>query len=93
MTFFNDEIKQFNGLWKGGYFMGDPFNPVGRSCYEDMGYISIIHAIYQVCIRPYIKNNTTVLEIDQGRGAWTKTMLNAKEIWYLYALSAEYNRF
>ncbi|HDY88004.1 MAG TPA: hypothetical protein ENH82_07825 [bacterium] len=93
MTFFNDEIKQFNGLWKGGYFMGDPFNPVGRSCYEDMGYISIIHAIYQVCIRPYIKNNTTVLEIDQGRGAWTKTMLTAKEIWCRDALSAEYNKF
>jgi phospholipid N-methyltransferase len=88
-----NEIKQFSSLWKGGYFAGDPLEPVGKSQYGDMGYISSQHAIYQVCIRPYVKSNTRVLEIGPGRGAWTKTMLNAKEIWCLDALSAEYNRF
>jgi len=93
------EIKQFSefwmskDIWKGGYCEGDPLDPVGESSYDEMGYISVLHAVYQVCIRPYIKPDTVVLEIGAGRGAWTKTMLGAKKIWCLDALPAEYNHF
>lgn len=46
-----------------------------------------------MCIRPYVKENSVVLEIGPGRGAWTKTFLKAREIWCLDALSAEHNKF
>ena len=88
-----NEIEFFSDLWKGGYYSGDPMDPVGRSDYGDMGYISVHHATYQVCIRPYVGPDKFVLEIGPGRGSWTQTMLNAKEIWCLDALSAEHNKF
>lgn len=66
---------------------------VGASSYKEMGYLSVLHAIYQVCIRHYILSETIVLEIGPGRGTWTKTMLGAKDIWCLDALSAEHNKF
>ena len=88
-----DEIKRFEGLWRGGYFEGDPLDPLSRSTYFQMGFISILHAIYQACVKPYITPDTVVLEIGPGRGAWTKTMLPAKEIWCLDALSADHNGF
>jgi hypothetical protein len=88
-----EQTKSFAGLWRGGYYSGDPLDPVGVSDYRDLGYISVHHATYQVCIRPYVDPDTVVLEIGPGRGSWTKTMLDAKEIWCLDALSAEYNQF
>jgi len=87
------EIKSFDGLWEGGYYEGNPLNYLGRSAYGSYGYISFLHAIYLRCIKPYINSETVALEIGPGRGAWTKAMLESKEVWVLDALSAEYNQF
>lgn len=64
---------------------------MGPSKYRRIGYISILHAVYLACIKPYINSESIVLEIGPGRGAWTKTMLNAREIWCMDAKSREDN--
>lgn len=87
-----DHFESFESIWRGGYFEGNPMDPVGPSKYRRIGYISILHAVYQVCIKPYIYSDTIALEIGQGRGAWTKTMLGAREVWCLDAKSREDNR-
>jgi len=87
------EIASFSNLWKGGYYEGDPLNPMSISSYGVLGYISSLYAIYLTCIKPYINENSVVCEIGCGRGAWTKTFLNAKEVWCLDVLSAEHNIF
>ena len=88
-----EEIASFEGLWKGGYYEGDPLDPLSRSTFGDYGYVSVLYATYLACIKPYITAETRALELGPGRGAWTKTMLSAKEVWTLDALSAEYNGF
>ena len=88
-----DEIAEFDGLWDGGYFEGDPLDPLGRSGYRKYGYISILHATYLRCIKPYVNAGTVALEIGPGRGGWTKALLPAREVWALDALSAEHNGF
>jgi hypothetical protein len=87
------ELETFAKLWRGGYLEGDPLDPLGASSYADMGYISVLHATYQVCIKPFVTGEARVLEIGPGRGAWTRTMLGAREVWCLDALSAEHNGF
>ena len=89
----SEKIASFEGLWEGGYYEGDPLEPLTKSTYGNYGYMSVLHATYLRCIKSYIKPETTALEIGPGRGAWTKAMLGAKEIWTLDALSAEYNQF
>jgi hypothetical protein len=86
-------VALWEGFWRGGYYEGDPFDPFGQSSYAQMGFMSVLHAIYQVCIRPNITPDTRVLEIGPGRGAWTKAMLAAKEIWCLDVNTAEHNGF
>ena len=87
------ELKSFQDLWRGGYHEGDPLQPMSRSTYRSLGFMSILHATYLRCIRPYVNSQTVALEIGPGRGAWTRTMLAAREVWVLDALSAEHNRF
>jgi methyltransferase family protein len=89
----SEEIGSFEGIWEDGYFEGDPLDPLGKSTYGSYGFMSVLHATYLRCIKPYIRSETVALEIGPGRGAWTKTMLGAKEVWALDALSAEHNRF
>jgi hypothetical protein len=72
--------ENFSALWDGGYFEGDPLDPMGRSAYTRLGYMSVLHATYLCCIKPYVHADSTVLEIGAGRGAWARTMLNAKEV-------------
>lgn len=86
------ELASFGGVWRRGYFEGDPLDPVGLSGYGEFGYISCLHAVYLSCIRPYVTPESTVLEVGPGRGAWTRTMLSAKEIWCLDAKSRHENR-
>jgi hypothetical protein len=83
----------FSKLWKGGFYTGDPMDPVAQTSLRDFGYISSLYAIYRYCIRPYIQSDTVAVEIGPGRGAWTRAMLPGKEIWCLDALSAEHNHF
>jgi hypothetical protein len=88
-----DELASFQTLWRGGYFEGDPLNPLAPSAYSQLNYISILHATYLRCIKPYVNDRTTALEIGPGRGAWTRCMLSAKEIAALDALPASHNQF
>jgi hypothetical protein len=87
------ELMSFKHLWKGGYFEGDPLTPLGRSSYGQLNYISVLHATYLRCIKPYIDSASVVLEIGPGKGAWTKCMLSAKEVWALDALPEANNGF
>ena len=73
-----EEIASFEGLWKGGYYEGDPLDPLSRSTFGNYGYVSVLYATYLACIKPYITAETRALELGPGRGAWTKTMLSAK---------------
>ena len=88
-----DELKSFEVLWKGGYFGGDPLNPMAKSDYGQLGFMSVLYATYLRCIKPYINNNTVSLEIGPGRGAWTKALLPSKEVYALDALPEEHNQF
>jgi hypothetical protein len=86
-------IRPFKKIWQGGYYEGNPLEPLSYSNYHIAGYVSVLHAVYLTCIKPYVSSSTKVLEIGPGRGAWTKTFLNASEVWCLDALSAEHNHF
>lgn len=88
-----NEILSFKNMWEGGYYEGDPMDSMSYSSYNVWGYMSILHVTYLICVKPYITKDTIALEIGPGRGAWTRTMLDAKEIWCLDALSAEHNNF
>jgi len=88
-----DELRFFKDLWKDGYYEGDPLNPLTKSSYGRWNYMSVLHATYLRCIKPYVNSETIALEIGPGKGAWTKALLPSKEIWVLDALSAEHNCF
>lgn len=89
------EISDFTSEWPGGYFEGDPRDPFASSSYLSLGYISVLHATYLACIKPHVTNDTTVLEIGPGRGAWTKAILelSPKAIWAVDAASDEHSGF
>jgi len=89
----SDEVKAFPRIWGGGYFEGDQLDPLAHSTYGRIGYISVLHATYLRCIKPYIHKDTVALELGPGRGAWTKALLPAREIYALDALSEEFNHF
>lgn len=88
-----NELDSFHGLWKSGYFEGDPLNPLATSSYKQLGFMSILHATYLRCVKPYVNGQTVSLEIGPGRGAWTKALLPSKEVYALDALPEEHNRF
>jgi len=89
------ELAAFHDTYLGGYSEGDPLDPMTPSGYMDAGYISILHACYLVCIRPFVGRSTRVLEIGPGRGSWTRCFLasGAARIDCVDAMSAERNRF
>lgn len=91
----SNEIKSFKDVWKGGYFESEVLDPVGYSTFGPLGYVSSLHALYLMTIKPYINSKTTVLEIGPGRGAFTKAILKCapREIICLDAKSAEDNKF
>lgn len=88
----NRELASFEGLWPGGYWAADPLDPHG-SVLGIFGQIGTSHATYLRCIKPYVSANSRVLEIGPGRGAWTRTLLQAEAVHCLDALSAEHNAF
>lgn len=87
------ELESFRTIWKDGYFEGNPLDPLSWSSYGPIGFMSGLHATFLRCIKPYLNEKTVAIEIGPGRGAWTKALLPAKEIYVLDALSAEHNRF
>jgi hypothetical protein len=86
------QLRDFEKAWEGGFFSGDPLDEMA-SPYGLFGYTSVLHVVYLACIRQYIAPEVVALEIGPGRGAWTRTLLGAKEVWAVDALSAEHNRF
>jgi hypothetical protein len=91
----SEELKTFSKVWEGGYFEGEVLDPVGYSTYGPLGYISILHALYLISIKPFVNKESIVLEIGPGRGAFTKAILsqNPREVWCLDAASAEQTSF
>jgi len=87
------ELFRAAELWDGGYFDSDPLNPVGWSSYGTTGFISVYHATYLACIKPYVNASTVAMEIGPGRGAWTKAILSqgADRIYALDVQSRETN--
>ena len=90
---FYDELRSFDDRFEGGYFEGDPLNPLARSSYGQLGFLSTLHVTYLLCIKPYVNDATVSLEIGPGRGAWTKLLLPSQEVYALDAKPAEDNRF
>jgi hypothetical protein len=90
-----DFFRQFSELWPGGYFEGDPRDPLGQSTYGICGFNSSLFTTYVACIRPYVGANTTALEIGPGRGAWSKCILErgAKHLYAVDAAPAEHTKF
>ena len=85
-------LEAFEGVWEGGFYAGDPLDPT-QSPFGPLGYVGVPYAIVLRCIRPYVGAETVALEIGPGRGAYTRALLPARELWCLDALSAEHNRF
>lgn len=88
-------LEQFQETWEGGYYEGDPMDPMGASSYGLYGYVGTLHAVYLACIRPYVEKDTVALEIGPGRGAWSKTILarNCKRLYAVDAAPAEHTHF
>src|SRR6516162_10491916 len=80
------ELESVQNKWHGGYLEGHPLDPMAPSAYQQLGYISMLHASYLRCIKPYIKPQTVVLELGPGRGAWTQCLLGSKVVYALDAL-------
>lgn len=87
------ELGSFQSIWQGGYFEGDPLDPMTQSGISRLGYMNTLHVVYLACIKPYVTSETVALEIGPGRGAWTKALLPAREVWAVDALPAEHNGF
>ena len=92
------EKSFFANQWPGGYCEGNPLDPKSKSSYDKFGVgtfdgYSVLYQTYKACIEPYINPESVVLEIGPGRGCWTKTMLQAKEIWVLEAQPAKWTGF
>jgi hypothetical protein len=80
-------LATFTTVWKGGYYEGNPLDAMSPSSYGVVGYNSILYTTYLACIRPYVTESSTVLEIGPGRGAWTKAIL-ARQPRKIYAVDA-----
>jgi len=90
-----DFLQKFRNVWPGGFAEGAPLDPMGSSYYGVYGYNSILYTIYRVCIRPYITQDTVVLEIGPGRGAWTQTFLkeNCLKVYAVDVADPEHTHF
>jgi hypothetical protein len=85
---------EMQGLWKGGYWEGDPLDPHSSSSYPgETATMSILHATYLRCIRPYVKVGHTALEIGPGRGAWTNCLLDFTKVWAVDVLPISETEF
>jgi SAM-dependent methyltransferase len=86
------ERESFFKVWQGGYYEGNPLDPYTESSYS-RDKVSILYLTYKVCIEPYIHQNTKVMDVGCGQGAWTKCMLKSNDVWALDALPADTNNF
>lgn len=88
-------LQRFKSAFPGGYFEGDPLDPMAPSTYGVYGYNSILYTVYSACIRPYITPESVVLEIGPGRGAWSKAILhrNCRKLYAVDVADPEHTRF
>lgn len=88
-------LSGFSRIWCGGYYEGDPRDPLGHSYYGVFGWHSSLYLTYLACIRPYVKPGGVVVEIGPGRGAWTKAIaeLGPRRIYAVDAVPAEHSGF
>jgi len=88
-------LSSFSRIWRGGYYEGDPRDPMSRSSYGIFGWHSSLYLTYLACIKPYIAPDSVVIEIGPGRGAWTKAIaeLNPRRIYAVDAVPAEHSGF
>jgi cyclopropane fatty-acyl-phospholipid synthase-like methyltransferase len=88
-------FDKFSRVWPGGYFEGNPLDPMAVSSFGVYGYNSVLYTVYLACIRNYVNSRTTVLEIGPGRGAWTRTFLErgCKKVYAVDAAPAEHTGF
>jgi hypothetical protein len=88
-------LSRFSDIWEGGYFEGDPLDPMTASSYGIFGYYSCLYVVYLCCIKPFITSHTVVLEIGPGRGAWTKAIAgcNPAHIYAVDVVSPEHSGF
>lgn len=88
-------LDQFSQAWEGGYYEGDPQDPMSESTYGVYGYNSCLYTVLLACIRPYVGIGSTVLEIGPGRGAWSKAILtySPSKLTVVDAAPAEYTNF
>jgi hypothetical protein len=85
---------EFHRAWPDGYYEGDPLDPHGLSSYQGAeSAMSVLHATYLRCIKPYINRHVKAIEIGCGRGTWSGCMLGAKELWCIDVQSAEQTKF
>ena len=85
------EIESQLDIWKGGYREGDPLDPMSKSNYWQLGWVSFVHVTYRLSIKPFVGPDTKALEIGCGGGAWSKAIagLSPKELCCVDVLSAE----
>lgn len=88
-------LEGFKRAFRGGYFEGDPRDPMAASAYGIYGYNSVLYTIYSACIRPYITEETVVLQVGPGRGAWSKTFLhrNCRKLYAVDVADPEHSHF
>lgn len=82
-------------IWGGGYREGDPLDPLSASKYHHFGWISSLHVIYLICIKPFVGAETTALEIGCGGGAWSRAIAacRPRELWCVDVLPSEETGF
>jgi hypothetical protein len=90
-----DFLRRFKNAFKGGYFEGNPLDPMSSSSYGVYGYNSTLFTVYSACIRPYVTSNTVAIEIGPGRGAWSKAILhrNCRKLYAVDVAEPEQTHF
>jgi len=86
---------QFSQLWEGGYYEGNPQDPMSESTFGVYGYNSCLYTVFLACIRPYVSKGSIVLEIGPGRGGWSKAILSCSpsKLTVVDAAPAEHTKF
>ena len=82
----SDEIGSFKDLWKGG-------TTLAKNGWDCVAKQRDINSIYEICIEPYVNDESNVLEIGCNGGGWTRRMLQAKTVTCFDALSAKHTGF
>lgn len=83
------ELDGFIDFWHGGTSrakMGWK-KSVKKAIFEDL------EAIVDICITPFVTEDTDVLEIGADGGFWTQKMTHAKSLYCFDSLSAKHNGF